>query len=420
MHMAGRACSAFAISIVLAAGASYGAENPSDAVADAWTKAAAKIEQARRLLAESPYARSEADKAEAYSYLTGQMALANDEDIYYANPAFPKFVRSATPERDAEFSNPDTFYLHAVVSDQYAYRIVGRLGTVNQTTIGSYAFSNKPEQTLDKKLAGERATNKTLKTDKDGNFELVISKEKIPAQNWIPLIDGATSVTIYQIYGDWQKERKGEFHIERIGEDGEVPPVATIASMAASIESAGEDIFNTVKYWLDQTTRLYKLPANTTEEPHYIQISSLGSYFAAAHYAVPVGHALVAEFAAPAGADYWGLTLYNAWGQMPDYTHRQTSLNSRQAVADADGKYRIVLSDEDPGVANWLDIHGHPEGTMNWRITSATQPQKPVLRLVPLAQLKSSLPPDTHFVSAEQRKAEIKKRQDAISLRFTN
>src|SRR5215469_11866921 len=127
--------------------------------------------------------------------------------------------------------------------------------------------------------------------------------------------------------------------------------------MAASIESAGDSTFDTVRYWLDQTARLYKMPPNTVEEARYIQISSLGSYFAAAHYVVPAGQALIAEFPAPAGANYWGLTLYNAWGQMPDYTHRQTSLNSHQAIADPDGRYRIVLSDEDPGVMNWLDIH---------------------------------------------------------------
>ena len=49
----------------------------------------------------------------------------------------------------------------------------------------------------------------------------------------------------------------------------------------------------------------------------------------------------------------------------------------------------IVISPEDPGIGNWMNTVGHRHGTLGLRWTRAIDPQKPKLRVVPIADLKA-------------------------------
>ena len=64
--------------------------------------------------------------------------------------------------------------------------------------------------------------------------------------------------------------------------------------------------------------------------------------------------ALIIELTDPE-ADFWAFQLASSLWHTLDYANRFTSINQAQAIADDDGKFRIVLTHRDPGVANWLD-----------------------------------------------------------------
>ena len=91
-----------------------------------------------------------------------------------------------------------------------------------------------------------------------------------------------------------------------------------------------------------------------------------------------------------------------------DWTHAQTSLNRSQAVldhdgVDADGVLRVVVSTTDPGVANWMDTTGYRTGVVQCREIGSVEVPELTARVVPLASLRDHLPPDTAFVSPEER-----------------
>ena len=67
------------------------------------------------------------------------------------------------------------------------------------------------------------------------------------------------------------------------------------------------------------------------------------------------------EFEIPR-ATYWGLQVGDLWWQAADYVDHQSSLNGYQVEADPDGRARIVVGADDPGVANWLDTTGLSRG----------------------------------------------------------
>ena len=111
--------------------------------------------------------------------------------------------------------------------------------------------------------------------------------------------------------------------------------------------------------------------------------------------------ALIIEVTPPEGL-YWSYSLGNIWWETIDYGNRQSSLNGYQAVVDDDGKVRVVVAHQDPGVANWLDTAGHSEGPIILRCVRTDSAPVPETRVVPFDRLAEELPPDTRRVTAER------------------
>jgi len=64
--------------------------------------------------------------------------------------------------------------------------------------------------------------------------------------------------------------------------------------------------------------------------------------------------------------------------QTLDYRNLTSAVNGSQLKLEEDGTYRIVISARDPGVPNWLDTDGHPEGSIFWRfLLPESDPPKP-------------------------------------------
>ena len=78
---------------------------------------------------------------------------------------------------------------------------------------------------------------------------------------------------------------------------------------------------------------------------------------------------------------------------------------------------RIVLSLEDPGVANWLDPIGREEGMILLRWYNADSAPVPDIAVSPARDLRSFLPPETKYVSAEQRAESIALRRALVARR---
>ena len=120
-------------------------------------------------------------------------------------------------------------------------------------------------------------------------------------------------------------------------------------------------------------------------------------------------------------ATYFSLQTYtHGWFAPGDYANRQTSLNNTQLLADSDNVYRIVLSAQDPGVANWIDTEGRSRGLLVYRYMQALTPETPSVQLLSLDELSERLPSDTARVDESERRAAISIRQKHIQHRFHN
>jgi len=384
---------------------------PDPELRSAWSEYYSTLIDVRNRLQQSPHFDTPVAQAEAYRYLTGLVSLHNRLYVHLGDTRRPFFTRWVGLDADWGFSNPDQLHLVAAISDDGAYRIRGRLGSASDTTIGTHRREG------DDLRAGPRIRSDQLVPGPDGEFELVLSGTREPG-NWLPLEPGTTRVTVYQTFTDWDRETRGAFRIERIGEEGRAPAAPDPQTMARRLTLAARAVRRYANVWLEVANGLSFLPANTLAPPERLSGPPPARWFVSGHYALTADQALVVELRAPEKTRYWGFALYNAWSEALDYANRQTSLNASQASVDADGVLRLVLAASDPGVANWLDTSGHPEGIMAWRLTSEETPERPTARVVPLSELRAALPPDTPRIDPEQRRERLRSRQQHIARRY--
>jgi hypothetical protein len=127
------------------------------------------------------------------------------------------------------------------------------------------------------------------------------------------------------------------------------------------------------------------------------------------------GEAVVLE-CRPPDCLVWGFSLCDRFFQSIDYDHRQSSLNSHQAIL-RDGVFHAVIAAEDPGVANWLDCGGHRSGIIAVRYVLPETVPGVHYRKVKLTELDRHLPADIPRVSPQQRSETLRRRRLACQRR---
>ena len=186
--------------------------------------------------------------------------------------------------------------------------------------------------------------------------------------NRVPLPDGALSVSIREYYFDWQPREPATFTIECLDADSPPGPFTSDA-LAIGLEEAATHLHRSLTYW-----NQYMLDARAGQRDNEFG----GGYdvkrgLAAAKYAfcffdLAPDEALVVDCDIP-DSRYWSFHLYNlAWWEALEYATRVTTLNHTQTRISDDGRIRVVVAHEDPGVPNWLDTEGRREAllTLRW------------------------------------------------------
>jgi hypothetical protein len=228
------------------------------------------------------------------------------------------------------------------------------------------------------------------------------------------------------VYSDWAHERRGTLRIQRADKIGLAPPAPDAALLAKRYEVAGKLLLSRLRTFLAFPEWFYlKEPVNTLTSPRRTpgglatQFSSVGHFDLSADQAMIVTVPAASKDVAP----YQGIQLGSMWYISLDYINHQTSLTADQARTDEDGKLRFVISEQNPGVANWLELTGRTRGyvQIRWqRLTrDLTAVDGPDAEVVPLRSLPDRLP---HFhqasITLAQYKERIAARQAAVANRM--
>ena len=357
-------------------------EGNTDASAS-WTKLVESLAEAGRRIDEATTHLSPQERADGYRALT--RALANQLGRLEVDDAQPELAPFNLWRQKFYMDNPDVLYWVAEIAKGGRYRIDGIARGAVFTSINVYAGAGLQAQTV------ARVTSDELKLNAEGRFSLTLGGEAAEAEGqWEPIPEGANMVWVRQFYDD-PAAMDGDCSIVRL--DSQSPPAfieaerfaRRLANMGATLGQAskvlargvdgGPEVRNAVREWSEmQGGAVYTEP---------------GIYYQRGAWDLKPGEALVIEGqVAPARA--WSVLLYSRFLNSLDYRNRPVSLTGPRVTTDADGRFRLVLAAEHPGVPNWLDTEGRPFGLFVIRWLQPTEtPMLPTAKVVSLAELKA-------------------------------
>ncbi len=378
----------------------------------AWSRYADRIKAAGELITGPDFPTDPRIRAEGYRYVERLTAQAHYLFVEFADTERPTLFSRGGDVFAYGATNVDNNNSRCMLDPKGIYRVTG-----NVRGLRDLLFSiNEGEFVFGKPAVLAEAALEDLTIGEDGELELIIGGEPRPT-NWMPLPAEAYYLGVRQFIKDWENDPVAELHIERLDPIGPVQSPSP-ASHAAALERAADWVEANVRAWNNyaQASRA-RTPINGFAQPHYAEGGMSNMVHGGTIWQLEPDQALIVELET-GGASYWSIQNYVLPWLLPlDFIHRVTSFNDAQAHIDEDGKVRLVLSHQDPGVQNWLDTSGLPEALCSARWIGATTQPTITARLVSVDDIAAHLPSAPAY-SPAARAAQIAARRRGAERRF--
>jgi hypothetical protein len=457
-------------------------DDPRKELRAAWDEMIASLERARDAIDHPelmPPPESARNLAEGYRYLMGFVHSAALR-AFHEDPVRPAFRNALSIVNRATIDNADAIYFCAPLDGRSHYRIRGEVDdwrhwrgaapapsgrkaphyVIFETSAGVLAGDSGDLRELRPGIKTQtgRLDSSTLEVGADGRFEILLAPERPAGHtgNFIgtrkiverphpddpsrPPERHANYVSGRQLFYDWEREDAIHLSIEQLGAEGTHPPAYTPEAAAAELRRCGELVRGQMHFWNAFWTILMgaygerpgTLPGVGFPRNAFNQMTAASgatgggmstNLYAGGIYELAPDEALIVESRVRLAPQYIGFQIANLWGESIEYANQLGSLNGSQCAVDADGAIRLVIAHRDPGVPNWIDTTGHPEGFMapRWAYSQTPPPdQWPSIaaRKVPLEEVRKHLPEATRSVSPAERREQIRVRQAHVLKRF--
>ena len=355
--------------------------------------------------------------AESMRLLLAGLSRATS-DALVGDRRHPMFVPELNIAQNIFQPNADTIYKSCLIEKGGSYLIRGNRGSVRMiimAQMGPDTLRTGKHHPLLNQIDFD-----DLAIDPQGNFEMVISPER-PENfdgDWFKLDPLCEKLMVRIVSCDWGVEREPRIGIGRLDVDDakgrpsvkalqqaveEIPGITGVCALA----------FPTHVQQLRDEGYLNKLKIFDVS-----QMSGLsGQFYYEGAYELADDEALISEVKVPETYKYWSIILTNDLYETTDWYNNQSSLNDMQGIVDDDGVFRTVISANDPGIYNWLDIAGYRSGAIQGRWFAANEKPMPTLRKVKTAEILAHLPASTRRISPEQRSEMLRNRRIAAQMR---
>jgi hypothetical protein len=367
----------------------------------------AAIEEAEDLIFNAPFIKTEQDRLEGYDYLAGRIRMAMQMAFDYDLDR-PLFVNPTHQFSRQGLDNPDAIYFNAFLREGVEYVVRGRRGTSADLSFQVMGGQYSADSVATSLMAFD---DRELDVRPDGSFEFTYLAEP-----------GAKSMIVREVFNDWDTEERGTLTIERADKLGQPAKELTRDLLAKKYDVAARSLVGSIQTWFAFPQFFqYKEPVNTLTAPQSTPGGLASQRSSIGHYELADDQALVITVPRCDDCSYQGAQVGSDWYASTDYETHQTSLTKAQAVTDPDGRMRFVVSEQNPGIANWLETTGHRTGPimLRWqRLERDLGPEDgPTVEVVPFADVPKRLPHLAAITDVEYA-ARITARQRAVARRM--
>lgn len=394
------------------------ATSEDDPAGAAWQRWTATLDRLGERLRGEGFPADDRGRAEGLRHLARQAAFALRDELEHADPRHPQLHRYELPWSQWGAPNPDNVYFRCAIDPAATYvlraEVAGRHEALFSLLEGDMHLE-EDEVYAELALSDLGA--------RDGAIEITIGPEApsgASAATHLTTAPGARLLLVRQYLYDWAGEPVGGFSVERVDTAGVPPPPPTPGQVAGALDRAGVWVERSIEHWAAYVAASRDLlEHNTFTPPNTPPGGAPHIGYGGGCWDLGEDEALVVEHDLP-DARYWGWSIHRMhWFDSGDWARRPTSCNGHQAHVDADGRVRVVIARHDPGVPNWLDTEGLPLGMAVYRYVGARTKPLPEARVVPVAEVRGTLPEDHPVVDAAARREQLARRARAAQRRWS-
>ena len=342
--------------------------------------------------------RDELDAVEGFRYIF-HLLSEGTELFLEGDTERPRFSSIVTPARKFLGDNADAIYHQALIRGDRAYRVTGTRD--REAYISFTVHGRDPAGGINGPILAD-LNDRQFDVDAAGDFELILSPDERPG-NWIRLDPDARTVLVRSYFLEQTSAHNNpdirvRLQIDPLDYPGPAPPlddatlaerlldtIAFVRATSLGVRVFGERNPTPVAFVADEPNAV-----GTPTNFRNTGIAAAGAvdiFYSSGTFDLGPDDALVMEGTMPR-CDFANLVLWNPHMQTLEYRSRRSSLNSAQMELGPAGEYRLVISERDPGVPNWLDTGGHRRGTMFWRfLLPKADPETPRCRVVPVSEV---------------------------------
>jgi hypothetical protein len=363
----------------------------------------------------------EIDVAEGLRHLGRMAQIALLGSIENKNSHEPYFWPALDPHLKMGGDNPQGLYLSAPINPTDTFRIRGESGSARWI---SAILGRRPEAARSGLPPfGEALFLPDLKTAEDGSIEIIVSPQQTtpPAANWIQSDAWSERILLRQFFPTPDNVRPiGRLTIENLTAGGAPAQPLTLEAAVAGLQRAGAMYQRVVPLMLSEMVgKAAQKNSFVTDigDPTSTSGGVPGGNAVTARWSLQPHEALIVEVTPPVPCAYWDVQVGNGWYESFDYRTCFSGLTCEGAMLNADGSVTLVLSQQDPGTANWLEAAHHREGhiAIRWQLSDGNLPI-PKCEVVDVASVASrtGLP----RVSPQERAAQRAQLRSAFDARF--
>lgn len=395
----------------------------------AWRSFCDRLGAVGASLGEPPFPESESDRALGARHLARQVVMALQGELEHSDPDEPAFHRYEEPWVQWGGPNPDNVYTRAPIDPATTYRVWGNVAGV-RAAIFSLVDG---DMHLGKYGVFSECTLADLDVAPDGSVEIRIGparpegnrpegswpESRSPESNWMESHADARMLLVRQYLCDWEHDRAATLSIERVDRGPSTRAVFGAPELSQALDRAATWVERSIAYWCTYVERAREsLPRNAVAPPGTPRGGAPTIAYGAGWWNLQPAEALIITTDVP-DADYWGWTVHHRYRlDSGNFAARPTSLNPAQAFADDDGRIRLVVAPDDPGVPNWIDTERRPEGMLVYRSIGTRTRPVPESLVVSRSELRAHLPGAHPHVDVHERREQLARRRAAVLARY--
>ena len=314
--------------------------------------------------------------------------------------------------------NPDDIYIQSPIRGDLTYRVSGNRGTCKILSFTTQAALSGTYDDPPVPNGHNEVDADDLGIGLGEDFEIVFSAQRPDGYSgmWSPIAPNAGGMFVrYRMY-DWENETDPVLAIECLGP---VPPKPRLSpeEILHRIGEMGKFPGRKTKQYFRLQNAIRDAAGFNVFQPVRMPGALVKQTYWPACFQFEPDEALIIETEIPDHAPYWNVQLNDPLFNALEYVYRLSSTNGAMAKLSSDGRFRAVISLEDPGVPNWLDPAGYTEGGIYGRWYDCSSEPVPTLTKVKLADLRSHMPADTPVITPAQRADELRRRVRACQRR---